>query len=765
MKVFKINEVQGGLKITGMGGGKQTISLRLQDTKGKEWVLRGLDKRPTRALPSNFTGTVAQDVVQQYNSASHPYASLTIPPLANALNLKVPQPKLFYVPDDTKLGIYRADLANSVAMLEERDPSIDGTETKSTIKIFDHLLSDNDHRVYEPYVLRARLLDILVGDWDRHFDQWRWGTADTGEGKLYYPIPRDRDQVYFNSDGKLLKMVSKSIAPFLKGFRADIPDVDWLGFSSKDFDRLFLTSLNRHDWDSTARQVQYLLNDSVIRIAVNQLPPEIFAINGENIISKLISRRNILVNSALEYYRFLSRYVNVLGSNEKEYFSVSNNGNGLQVRVYARQKGNDTSFVMYDRTFDPAETKEIRLYGLNDDDIFVVDENTTSPIQVRIIGGKGNDTFDIRGRVETLLYDISKEGNFIRNNSRAKNRFSKDPPVNAYSILSYNYNRSKFPQTEFSYNSDDGLVAGIGFSRTTHGFRNLPYATNQKFSGLYSLTRKALRFNYFGEFNHITRNADLVLHAQWQSPALNNFFGLGNTTKPVQSLSGGFYRARFQALELQALIRKRYFDKLHISIGPYYYQYNSKFKDNAGKVLGTPSAVGLDSADIYSKKSYLGARLAIKVDNRNNLLFPTRGVLWNTELLSARGLLNGSDPITKFTSDMTVYASFTDPAKLVAVLGLGGGRIFSKNFEYFHAAGIGAGNNNLHGFVKNRYMGRSSAYGSIELRVKLFNVRSYVLPGAFGITGFYDIGRVWMRNEKQQQVAQCGWRWLLFYSV
>ncbi len=68
-------------------------------------------------------------------------------------------------------------------------------------------------------VLRARLLDMLIADWDRHFDQWRWATRDTGQGKLYIPIPRDRDQAFFYSDGLILKYMSKGRIPFLKGLQ------------------------------------------------------------------------------------------------------------------------------------------------------------------------------------------------------------------------------------------------------------------------------------------------------------------------------------------------------------------------------------------------------------------------------------------------------------------------------------------------------------------------------------------------------------------
>ncbi len=84
--------------------------------------------------------------------------------------------------------------------------------------------------------------------------------------------------------------------------------------------------------------------------------------------------------------------------------------------------------------------------------------------------------------------------------------------------------------------------------------------------------------------------------------------------------------------------------------------------------------------------------------------------------------------MTKLESDMTVYASMSFPAKWVTVLRLGGGHIFSNSLEYFQALTLGA-NNYLRGFRKNRFSGNTLAYGSLEFRVKLFDSKSYVLPG------------------------------------
>jgi hypothetical protein len=747
MKVFKINEEKGGFNITGLGGSKQTRSLKLINKKtGKEWVLRSVDKLPTGALPPEFRGTIAQDLVMEFNSASHPYAPLVVPELAKPLGIIAPRPELFFVPDDPALGFYQPLFANRVCMLEERDPTVDGSDTRSTAKVFNKLIEENDHRADQFAVLRARLLDIMIGDFDRHFDQWKWVTTDTGKGKLYYPIPRDRDQAFFNSDGQLLKASSRNLLPFLQGFRSDIPDVNWLGYSARDFDRLFLIDLDEKEWKETIAEVQQTLNDSVIARAVRKLPPEVYPMNGKTITDKLVTRRNALTTEGLRFYKFLSREVNVVGSNQKEYFKISDHPNGLQLRVYAREAGNDTSFIMYDRVFQTSVTREIRLYGLNDDDLFEIDENAKSRIKLRIIGGKGNDTFNIKGHVENLLYDMNVEGNYIKHMGHTKIRFSGDPNVNTYNILGYRYNTFEFPRILIGANSDDGFVVGAGFEKKTFGFRNDPYASFQKFGMFYSLARKSFRVKYDGEFNHITRNTDLLLKAEIGYPEVNNFFGLGNriTIDRNNGRNYNYYRVRFRSVELQALFRERLFERLHLMAGPYFFNYWNKYSDNVNTVLGKPGEVGLDSANIYKRKTWLGGKLAMRFDNRNNEIFPTRGVLIANELVLAAGIKN-SNTFTKLNSEMTIYASLSDPARLIGVISFGGSKIFNKKFEFFQAASLGE--NNLHGFRANRYLGKSSLYASTELRFRLFELKSYLIPGPVGLTGFYDLGKVWLDGE------------------
>lgn len=751
MKIFNVRREKGGFKVESLGGGTQTKSLRLINNRtNEEWVLRSVNKSPLQTIPEQFRSAMVDELATELKTSTFPLGAFIVPGLSDPLKLASSGPELFFVPDDPALGFYRPLFANTVCILEKRNATFDGSKALTTAKLFDKMLEDNDHRVIQPDVLRARLLDFLIADYDRHFDQWRWGTTDTGKGKLYYPIPRDRDQSFFYSDGKLLKFVSSKAMPFLKGFRPDIPKIRWLAYIARDFDRIFLTDLDKKEWERSVAAFTQSMNDSVIRNAVKQLPPEIYKMDGEKFISKLISRRDALPEAAMKYYRFISKKVNIAGSNQKEYFKVTSVGDKLQVRVYAKARGNDTSFIMYDRIFDPSVTKEIRLFGLQDEDVFEVDKDAVSKIKLRIIGGRGIDTFNIRGKVEALLYDLKEQGGggdyFIKDSSHAKKRFSYDPPVNDKTLLGFEYNRTRFPQVHFNYNSDDGMILGAGFSHRSYGFRNLPYATDQRLSALYAIDRGALRLQYRGEFNHITRNIDLLIKADYSSPSLDNFFGWGNGSKIGAGFPRRYYQTLYTSFEAEALIRKRYFDKLSLMMGPYYSTYNASVSRNRSTVLGKPLSIGLDPNKVFNRQTFAGFKFGMLMDNRNKEFFPTRGMYWYNELTALSRISSGEGKFVAFKTDMSIYASLREQAKLIAVMKFGGGRIFSKSYEYFQAMSIGA-HHELPGFRKNRYTGRSSMYAGLELRMKLFDVNGYMLPGQFGFAPYFNVGKVFQPND------------------
>lgn len=746
-KIFNINKEQGGFKIKSLGGGKQTKSLKLEDKNGKEWSIRTLEKDPEKALPENLRSTLAQDVVSDVISASDPYAPLPVAVLAKAAGIPSSPPRYFFVPDDPSLGYYRPLFANRVVTLEDRDPVPDA-DTKSTNKILNKLYEDNDDKIDQPAVLNARLLDILIADFDRHADQWKWGTKDTGKGKLYYPVPRDRDQAFFKSDGLLVRYLSRRRMAYLNGFNPNIRKINQLGFSARDFDRSFLNAIDEKKWKEVADSFVNKMTDAVIDSAVKTYPQEIQAIRSAEVAATLKSRRQQLVDKSLDYYRFISKDVTVHGSNQSEFFHISNDNGMLNLKVYKINKDvRDTTYLLYNRSFDKKVTDELRLFGLNGDDKFYIDENVNSKIKVRIIGGKGQDTFRIAGNNRTHLYDLNTEKNVVLQQRKTNNHFSSDVNVNNFNDSRYQYDRVHIPRVNAGFNAEDGILLGVGFWIRRFGFRKVPYAYDHKFGTLIAPSRDAAyQFKYRGEMNQLFGKKDLVINAEFVNPTLNSFFGIGNTTEFDKDKGMDYYRIRYKYISTDLLIRARPKDFLGISVGPTFYHYWNDYRDNKEKILGAIANGSVaDSLRIFSRKAFAGARARMDIDYTNSELFPTRGIRWITDISHLYGLNDNSYDLTKLTTDMTIYAKVSDISRFSSVLRVGGGHIFNDQFDFFQAVNLGA-NNFLRGFRKNRFSGQSMFYAGTDLKYSLFHAKSKVLAGDVGVVGFYELGKVWAKG-------------------
>jgi len=65
---------------------------------------------------------------------------------------------------------------------------------------------------------------------------------------------------------------------------------------------------------------------------------------------------------------------------------------------------------------------------------------------------------------------------------------------------------------------------------------------------------------------------------------------------------------------------------------------------------------------------------------------------------------------------------------------------------FFQLLGIG-GAQSMRGFHTNRFTGKSVLYQNLEVRLKLFDYNSYILPGTVGMIALNDVGRVWAAGE------------------
>lgn len=747
--VINLATEHGGLTPVRLGGGKQTRSLRVEDPTGRQYTFRSIQKFITaKTLPPELQSEAAEDLVADGVSASYPYSSLSIPPLADAAGVTYGKLKLVYIPDDPMLGEYRKDFANMLALFEERLPE-SVSKGFSTDEVVEKLKDDNDNNVDQYALLRARILDMFVMDFDRHEDQWQWGAVEKAKGKTYFPIPRDRDQAFFINQGVIPGMIKWPwLVPQIEGFKPKAKNINRFNFAARNLDRFFLNELNEQDWKKEVEAFLPKMTDELIEKALNRQPAEIRPISADKIIGILKRRRQYLAAEVMQYYRFLSETVSITGSDKKELFDLTKNKDGsVLVQVYKITKEGEQSTKMYERTFTPAVTKELRLYSFGGDDKFVI-KGSNDKIRIRMIGGDGQDYFENAAGGKAIVYDMKSDNNKIT--GKLKNKMDNDTLVNSYQRLYFKYNQA-IPFVTVNYNQDDGLFLGFSLKFIKHAFRKTPYANMHEFAVSQALATKAFGFRYYSEYIGVLgRSVDLLTEIDIKAPNnTTNFFGYGNESVYNKSFPGKFryYRARYNLGNLSLLLRKRFSDKVMLIAGPTYQFYSLDKEDNAGRNIITPFT-GLDQATLYAKQSYFGGKASLIVDTRDNKVVPMKGIHWQSSFNWLTGTNDNSYEVRQLNSDFTFYLSII-PKTLVLANRIGGGHNFGYNalpqympFEFYQAQYLG-GENNLRGYRKYRFAGRSKAYNNTELRLRLANFRTYIFPGALGILAFYDTGRVW----------------------
>ena len=748
--VLDLGKEQGGLTPEKQGGGKQTRSLRVEDKTGKEWALRSIQKFPEAAIPPDLRSPFAIDLVEDGISASYPYAALSTGILADSVNVPNLRRKLVYIPDDPRLGRFRSTFKNSLAVLEEREP--EGVKkSDNTDELVLRLAKDNDDHVDQKQVLKARLLDNFYMDLDRHEGQWNWATRDTGKGKIYYPIPKDQDQAFYTNQGIVPWFARQaSLVPELQGFKAKTPNINTFNRAARNFDRFFLNELDEQTWNLHIDSFLAKMTDEVIDKAMARQPREIKGFHADDIAETLKKRRSFFKNDMLRYYRFISREVNIVGTNQKEFFTIDKTDSGkTHVVINKIDKQGQVSSKIYDRVFDPDITKELRIYGLADNDSFLI-KGGASPIKIRIVGGPGKDDFINEGSGgNVIVYDVTfEENNFSGNTDGLRKRLSADPRNNEYSRIFYKYNIFN-PGLTFDYNIDDGLFIGGKFRYTSHGFRKEPYSTQHDLAVGHSLRTASWFFKYQADIVKALGSNDLLLRAEVKAPInVTNFFGYGNNTV-INTDKIFYYRTRYNIVNASALMRRQLQSWMRVLIGPTFQYFKLPEEENKGKFVNFPILSGLDPATLYLPKAYLGAEAILDINSKNNQVIPTRGFVLDAGIRQLFGINSQSHTVTQFRWDMSIFASFVPQSVYV----------FATRFGYYHNFGTFefpqanylSGTDNLRGYRRDRFAGRSMFFNNSELRFKLTNFNTYLFPGSLGLLLFHDIGRVWMDDESSNK--------------
>ena len=787
-EVLDLGAAGGGLTPIKRGGGLQTTSLRLQGADGYAYTLRLLEKDGLAQVPRELRGGAVGDIVRDQRAAASPYGVLVAARLADAAGVLYQAPRLVYVPDDPRLGRYRELFADRLALFEVRAdddvsavPGLDGAyDVVSAPKMLEEMREDHDHRVDQRAYFRARLLDGLLGDWDRHQDQWRWAAYEPGEldpalsgdaatqGKVYRPIPRDRDFAFFRPGGILgffLAYGDSRFEPYGPDFN-DTYGQTQNGFSQ---DRRFFNRLSREDARAVAAELQAALPDIAISRAVAALPPEIRRVEGDFWERSLRARRDALAEYAESLYELHVGTVDVLGSDQRERFVATHNADrSLTVAVY-RYKKAETGRELYRRTFRPGETNEVRLYGFAGKDRFDVEGR--GPVRVRVIGGGGDDAVESEA-ANVFVYD-TRGG--IDIGGRARDRLSDDPLVNLYDP--FDYMPSTTRRVPFGgYNATDGVSLGLGFQIMTPGFRLKPAATHFLFGDV-AIGTGGVAAGYQGRMKEAVGSFDLDVDALASTPRyVRNFYGFGNGSPPIPSDSATVRIARVQA---EALLGGDLGQGLRFVAGPAVRYadaaYDGVFDPDRPPPPPEPGPVGplspLDrlygadgsGADAFRAQLHAGGAARAVVTTVSDPANPRQGLTLRGHGAAYAPVTGAAEAYGRLGGEAIAYVPLRLRPQLTVALRVGADHRLG-DYPFFDGAVLGA-TTGLRGFRRERLTGTTAAYANAEARVKVLDLSTYLLPAELGVLGFYDAGRVFADGDAgglldDLQTAYGGGLWL-----
>lgn len=753
--LFDISTIRGGLEAVKMGGTGQTTSLRLRDSNGRSYVLRSVDKEAGRIWDAALRNTFAEDLAQDQTSIINPYGAFMIPPLADAVGVFHTLPELYVVPDDPRLGRFADLMKGKLALFEERPdddmsnaPHLSGSQkVLSTRDLFLEVDGDIDHRVDQYMLLRNRLLDMLISDWDRHEDQWRWASFEPADkkGKIYQPVPRDRDMAFMFMNGLVPTIGKVSFFKHYQDFRSSYGNLKGLTDNSLALTRRFTNQLTQKDWKAVADSMKVWLADSVIDQAVSRMPAPVAESQGEVISQVIKIRRDKLPETAIRYYKLLAQVVDIPGSHKREMFIVdAYPGDSVRVQVLKLKKDGERRY--FDRTFYPDETKELRLFGLGGDDQFEIEQQASDAIKIRIIGGPGGDEFTSPSKPNARLwvYD-NAAGSTFKNIGGFKLKTADSPDINDYDYENgFQYNTVD-PLLYFGSNRDDGIYIGGGAQIMRHGFRKQPAAAIHRIRGNFAAETQAFNLRYDGSYADVAGkwNGGLTIDVLLPNN-IHNFYGLGNETTD-ESRDDDFYRARLWQYRVKPALQRTLATGISFSAGPFVQV--TEVKGDEGRFIGQPQE-GI-SENTFEDQWFAGIHTNLTLKSVDNPINPMQGFSWKNEGALNLGIRNTSQTYSSISSALSMYWPLVFDPQVTLAMRFGIAHNIGS-FPFYDANTLG-GKQTLRGLLSSRYSGRTSFYNNIEMRGKLFDFRSYLLGGEVGLLGFFDHGRVWTDGEPSRQ--------------
>ena len=258
----------------------------------------------------------------------------------------------------------------------------------SPTALFRRVDASPDDRVDARAFVRARLMDIFMGDRDRHRDQFRWAEFGDGRPPSWQPISRDHDEAFVQLDGLALRISALYYPPLVRSGRGIRRTTGSTGTPAR--------STGVSWWRSTARpgtrprpssRPAHRRGDRLRRAADA----------GRDVPGR---RGAAGPRAARPARRARARGARVLrlsrprGRDPRHRRRGGGGGHPVDPHTSTSSSAAATTSQPYfARRFDDRETHEVRLMMWGGDDRVIVRGADAPKIRLRVVGGAGDDRF------------------------------------------------------------------------------------------------------------------------------------------------------------------------------------------------------------------------------------------------------------------------------------------------------------------------------------------------------------------------------------
>lgn len=778
--VLDLQQFGGGI-LPFKSGGNQSATLHFRAAGGQRYVFRSVEKGSGVHQSDDLRDTPAERIIQDQASAGAPGAVAISSVLATAAGVLHPVPRLVVLPDDSLLGGYRKTFAGTLGYIEIKPANMTGeaeifahaSKIRETDDMLDELDASLRNRLDARAYLTARLLDAVVGDLDRGADQWDWARYDSGGVHSFRPIAHDHDWAFMRANGLLIGL-ARRVYKKIGSYDPHSERLARISFMTHEFDRSQLVVLPRAAWDSAAAALRDALTAAVIDSALRAEPraaPAIAAI----VKADLTSRIRGLAGLVDAWYRQVNEQADVFAADGNERVEIDRAANGdVRVRMATIDDAGRAEAPAFDRVFTPDVTREIRVYLQEGNDEVIVRGAGPSSIDLRIVGGGGDDRLVDSSRVtsgggRTWFYDAAGANDIRRaggthvdtrrfttaqpgrlepqedsskrvaprvmeeRRGRFEDQWSRSGDVVAQKSLAgepRTWGREGAINPAFRIQAAGGLAFGAKYTRTAWGFREDPFASRVSAALLYGSSAKRFGMEVIGEWHADNSTRSILMSASASGFVENRFYGYGNDSPPVDKLLVLMYR---DEVLIQPALRWQFAPRTSFAIGPILHYTSPRPLAGSPAAEERPLGAGAFGA--------AGARIAAERVSLDHVTVPHRGYRAAATATAYPAIWDAKQAFGTVAASLTGYL----PLGAATLAVRGAAQRAWGDFPLQDAAYLG-GRSSLRGYHWNRFAGDATLLANAELRMPLFRVTP-IVRGDLGVIALADAGRAWYKGS------------------